>query len=293
MEVEFDINKLRNYYGNSSLSYDDIAFGNVNGKFYPETSFVFNAILVYYSIYDSQGKNIMSTNAFGLYILDNSATTTTSGVYEFPTLNKTKTTSSRAGTSFSFRLNIKPTSAYSGDVIVSDNSTTAFSESTDFNDVIRNLSNAINILKTNTQSLYTLSLNTNAVKNLATSAIDKVNELEKVISSIKNENRFETVVCNQELVRNYGQFPFDARYIAQDILDNTSVTYNSDGKMSIVVNSKNLSGDAKKIADTINHKIEMNDYTDIVMLTGLLISSTKKDTNSATASTLKSNINKR
>ena len=67
--------------------------------------------------------------------------------------------------------------------------------------------------------------------------------------------------------------------------------------MSIVVNSKNLSGDAKKIADTINHKIEMNDYTDIVMLTGLLISNTKKDsntsTNSATASTLKSNINKR
>ena len=124
-----------------------------------------------------------------------------------------------------------------------------------------------------------------------------MNELEKVISSIKNENQFETVVCNQELVRNYGQLQFDARYIAQDILDNTSVTYNSDGKMSIVVNSKNLSGDAKKIADTINHKIEMNDYTDIVMLTGLLISSTKKDsntsTNSATASTLKSNINKR
>lgn len=297
LEVEFDINKLRNYYDNSSLSYDDIAFGNVNGKFYPETSFEFNAILVYYSIYDSQGKNILSTNAFGLYILDNSTTTTTSGVYEFPTLNKTKTTSSGTGTSFSFRLNIKPTSAYSGDVFVSDNSTTAFSESTDFNDVIRNLSNAINILKTNTQSLYTLSLNTNAVKNLATSAIDKVNELEKVISSIKNENQFETVVCNQELVRNYGQLQFDARYIAQDILDNTSVTYNSDGKMSIVVNSKNLSGDAKKIADTINHKIEMNDYTDIVMLTGLLISSTKKDsntsTNSATASTLKSNINKR
>lgn len=296
-EVEFDINKLREYYGNSSLNYDDIAFGNVNGKFVTENSFEFNAILVYYSIYDSQGKSILATNAFGVYILDNAIQTSTAGVYNFPTLTKTKTTSSGSGTSFSFRVNIKPTSAYSGDVMISDNSTTAFSESTDFNDVIRNLSSAINILKTNTQSLYTLSLNTNTVKNLAASAINKVNELEKVITTLKTENQFETVICKQNLVRNYGQMTYDARYIAKDILDNTSVTYNSDGRISIVVNPKNLSGDSKKIAEAINHRIELNDYTDIVMLTGLLIANTKKtdstpSTSQTTAVALKSNSNR-
>ena len=270
-EVELDINKLRTYYGNSNLSYDDIAFGNVNGgDNYPDR-FNFNAILVYYSVYDSTGTSVLATNAYGLYILNTSMETTTSGVYGFNDILKVKAGGSTAGTSFSFRVNIKPTSAYNGDVTVSDNSTTAFSESEDFNDVVRNLSAAVETLKSNARFLLDISTTNQQIKSLAASAIDKVDDIEKTVNTIKTTNAINTLVTEKIYNRTYGNLQYNAKSVANQILKNINVTFNSNGDVSVTLSESGLTGDALKLARKINYRIDNKTYCDITKLTALLL----------------------
>lgn len=185
LEAKLDISTLRSIYGNTSLTYDDIGFGNV-----PDAStngdFLFNAILVYYSIYDPSGTNLLATNAYGVYILDNAVVDSSTMKYEFPTLSKKKTTNIVDGTSFSFRLNIKPSSAYSGDIVISDNSTGAFNMAEDFNDVLRNLNASINALKSNARLLQEIVDDNKYLKSFAADAIDKVNDIETSVNGLKN-----------------------------------------------------------------------------------------------------------
>ena len=64
---------------------DDIGFGQVSSGVDFSDRFTFNAILVYYSIYDSTGTTELATNAFGLYILNNAIETSDSErIYYFP-----------------------------------------------------------------------------------------------------------------------------------------------------------------------------------------------------------------
>lgn len=173
LEIVFD----PSVYG--ADSFDDLAINNNYGD-----DFSFNAILVYYSIYDTNTSAVLATNAFGLYILDESIKTT-GEKYKFGELIKRKGTSTSIGTSFSFRLNIKPSSAYNGDVIIYDESSTAFSESTDFNDIVRNLSDAVSTLKSNAMVLYRISADNETIKNAAISALNKIDDFEKDINNLK------------------------------------------------------------------------------------------------------------
>ena len=175
LEVIFD----PTVYG--AESFDDLAINSELGD-----EFSFNAILVYYSIYDTNTNAVLATNAFGLYILDESIKTTGER-YKFGELVKKRGTATSIGTSFSFRLNIKPSSAYSGDVVIYDESSTAFSESTDFNDIVRNLSEAVSTLRSNAMVLYKISSNNETIKNAAISALNKIDDFEKDINNLKLE----------------------------------------------------------------------------------------------------------
>ena len=198
--LEFSIQNLRNFYDKESLTYDDIALGDsdVYKKIFGEDaeqpeSYKFNAVLVYYSIYDSTGKNTLATNAYGLLLLNSAVVskyTNTqipqSASWIFPEIEKKKTTPSTSGNSYSFRLNIKTSSVYGRDITIDDNSTTAYQMSEDFNDVIKNLSTAIDILKSNANTIKILSSEHSEIKNFASSALDKANDLEKDINVLKS-----------------------------------------------------------------------------------------------------------
>lgn len=192
LEAVIDIDSLKKIYNDSTITYDKIGFGDVIDPIKKVTAstafgdFAFNAILIYYSIYDSTGTNLLATNAYGVYILDNAVVDgmSTSG-YKFPTLLKKKTTTTADGTSFSFRLNIKPSSAYSGDIVVSDNSSGGFSMAEDFNDVLRNLNTSITTLKSNARLLQEIVENNKELRSFASDAIDKVNEVESSIEQLK------------------------------------------------------------------------------------------------------------
>ena len=141
MCVEFSLPALRSYFGDDTLTYDTMG---IQGTGIPleeqKDSFEYNAILVYYSIYDTSG-NILATNAYGILVLNN-AVSSDNG-YTFPTITKKRTTSTSAGNSFSIRINIKTSTVYSGDIVVHDESTGAYEMSSDFNEMLRHLGTAL------------------------------------------------------------------------------------------------------------------------------------------------------
>lgn len=189
--VEFSLSELRTYHGDETLSYDSLAMEGIGlPEEDVETSYTFNSILVYYSIYDSTGKNILATNAYGLLVLDSAVPNDYTedeevSTYKFPSVEKRKTTLATAGTSYAFRLNVKTSSVYSGDITVCDDSTPGYEMSTEFNDVLRNLTVAIETLKSNANVIRVISTSNNEIKKLAMNTLDKIDDIEKDITNIK------------------------------------------------------------------------------------------------------------
>ena len=274
-EVEFDIEKLRTYYENSSLTYDDIGMGNTkNAEIEKEKygDFEFNAILVYYSIYDANKTKRLATNAYGLYILDGAIETSkNSGIFHFPTIVKSKSGPNKNGSSYSFRINVKPSTAYSGDITVNDNSTAGYSMSEDFNDVLRNLTAAVTTMKENAKTLYSMSKDSKDIKQLVSTTMEKIDGIESDISNIKNGNFPYTA---SEIYKKEGEYTYSllsstARTVLNSIL--VSYDYNT-GKVSMKINTSGLSGINLRIANALKTSINENNYLDIISIVALLIS---------------------
>lgn len=193
LTIELSLDKLRQYYSEETLTYDDLAIHNGDSEYLPEkpqdedlNTFNFNAALIYYSVYDSTGKNILATNAYGLLIFDDTEMVLGENEkYRFYRFTKKQATSTKSGTSYSFRLNIKASSIYSGDIVVNDNSTPAYAMSTDFNDTVKNLNTAIEILKTNANHLALIESDYRSLKQFAIDALSKEEELEKIITDLR------------------------------------------------------------------------------------------------------------
>lgn len=191
LTIEFSLDALRAYYetyydGDETLTYDDIAIDTSTYGGFQNESFDFNAALIYYSVYDSTGKNILATNAYGLLLFDNALREEQDdGSFKFEPFAKKKATPTSSGTSYSFRLNIKTSSIYNGDIAVTDNSTPAYSMSTDFNDTIKNLNTAINILRTNANHLAVMESDYKSMKQLSIDLLEKEEELEKTVNELK------------------------------------------------------------------------------------------------------------
>lgn len=273
-EVELDIAKLRQLYENPSLSYDDIGMGKVkDGSVY--TDFTFNAILVYYSIYNSDKTKRLATNAYGIYILDNAVQSGIDDVFFFPSLNKIQATTLKQGTSYSFRINIKPTTAYSGDIHVDDNSTAAFEMSEDFNDILRNLSSALTTLRTNTRLLYSIKKEDAEVKDMVAKTMEKIDDIEADVNGIVN-----------------GNFPYTAAGIyrqnpssdisgtltpgmARTIIDAMNVSYTEKGELCVSISTTGMIGDTLMIAKSLQKKMNNNTYFDMLSILQILIARAK------------------
>jgi hypothetical protein len=163
-------------YGKSSAnpnqvevtSYDDVnvdpdnrIYGADSAYYLNKTSkFNFNAILLYYSIFDmnDQFKQPISTNLFGIVFLNGEASNLAENYVIEPYVKKKSYSGSDSnnayfGNSFSFRINIKTLSVYDNtDAVIQDNSTSNSAYSQDFNDVISNLNRAIDVMNTNMQT---------------------------------------------------------------------------------------------------------------------------------------------
>lgn len=148
-------------YGNDSfitndisfdaLSYDDIA---TDMAFVTKDVFEFNAILLYYSVYDTNTKNILATNLYGVLFLDapvsdtkNISNSGASTSFHIPHIKKVKSTPSSFGTSYSFKINIKTQEVYdNSDAEIFDQTTSASIQAENFSETFTNLSKAINLI---------------------------------------------------------------------------------------------------------------------------------------------------
>lgn len=176
-------------------SYDDINIDKHN--YFKETEFNltgkvefnFNAILLYYSIYDHDDteKSAYATNLFGVIFLEGPD----SDGQISPLTKKMSYKGSDVGfdggyfgNSYSFRVNIKTMSVYDNtDAVIQDNTTMSAISSVEFSDVIYNLNNAISALNTNIQSIGVIQ---NQYINILRYYDEQRNAIEDVSTKLKS-----------------------------------------------------------------------------------------------------------
>ena len=133
-------------------SYDDINI-DVENNLNVDQEFQFNAILLYYSVYDQDDlvKTPYATNLFGIIFLDGTKPVeSNSRVFSIPPITKRKSTTKQFGNSYSFRVNLKTMSVYDNtDAIIQDNTTISGVNAVEFSDAISNMNRAIDIMNSN------------------------------------------------------------------------------------------------------------------------------------------------
>lgn len=110
--------------------------------------------------------------------------TTNRTFLEIPSLVKTQSTEGSFGSEYSFRVNLQTASIYDKDSSIIDYSTSETSTITDFNSVLTNLKNAVDILKNNAVVIYGIYQDNQGLKQLVANSVDKVNDLEKNVNDI-------------------------------------------------------------------------------------------------------------
>lgn len=220
--VFIDKNKDKNIQINS---YDDVNIDQktqFSGKYCDITSqpceFGFNAILLYYSVYDQNDttKTAYAINLFGIVFLDSpssvqnetkedekqntSDVSTNKSFAKIPSLIKKKSfgganKANFFGNSYSFRVNIKTLSVYDNtDAMIQDNTTMSSINSVDFSDVVSNLNRAIDVMNTNVQSTMAIQDAYMTTLKLADENKQKLQELETKLDGYLNGSKTSGIV---------------------------------------------------------------------------------------------------
>ena len=206
-------------------SYDDVNIDQktqFSGKYCDITSqpceFGFNAILLYYSVYDQNDttKTAYAINLFGIVFLDSpssvqnetkedekqntSDVSTNKSFVKIPSLIKKKSfgganKANFFGNSYSFRVNIKTLSVYDNtDAMIQDNTTMSSINSVDFSDVVSNLNRAIDVMNTNVQSTMAIQDAYMTTLKLTDENKQKLYELETKLDGYLNGSKTSGIV---------------------------------------------------------------------------------------------------
>jgi len=193
MGLVLDLNKLRTIYGDDNLTFDSMATGDnaINDRF------EFNAVLVYYSVYNAVQDTVLATNLLGILFLDAPSGTSQlisgDGIL-IPSLEKIQSTTGGFGTSYALRLNIKTDNMLddTGAIIVDDATSDIF-EAENWNLAFAELGKAVNILTRNNSVLnyisdqyVTLQSNQTQMLNSLTTLQAQVNDIAVDIQGTEN-----------------------------------------------------------------------------------------------------------
>lgn len=189
-------------------SYDDVNIDQetqFSGKYCDITTnpceFGFNAILLYYSVYDQNDttKTAYAINLFGIVFLD-SPSSVQNGQAKIPSLIKKKSfgganKANFFGNSYSFRVNIKTLSVYDNtDAMIQDNTTMSSINSVDFSDVVSNLNRAIDVMNTNVQSTMAIQDAYMTTLKLTDENKQKLQDLETKLNGYLNGSKTSGIV---------------------------------------------------------------------------------------------------
>lgn len=214
-EIVKDINEIqsacRTFTNDKNIqinSYDDVNIDQktqFSGKYCDITTnpceFGFNAILLYYSVYDQNDttKTAYAINLFGIVFLD-SPSSVQNGQAKIPSLIKKKSfgganKANFFGNSYSFRVNIKTLSVYDNtDAMIQDNTTMSSINSVDFSDVVSNLNRAIDVMNTNVQSTMAIQDAYMTTLKLTDENKQKLQDLETKLNGYLNGSKTSGIV---------------------------------------------------------------------------------------------------
>lgn len=168
VQTVIDIDEIDNIYDqiypeHRFITYDSI---NIDNELIHTPDYDFNAILLYYTVYDKDNNNELATNLFGIVFLSSPDVNTMSQSYNtgdemqfnLPVFKKIKSggagSSDYFGTGYSFKVNIRSLSIYdNSDALIMDNTTTSSVYAEDFKDVMHNLNNSVELMQKNNQIL--------------------------------------------------------------------------------------------------------------------------------------------
>lgn len=183
-------------------SFDDINI-DIDDKLHLSDEFKFNAILLYYSVYDQDDttKSPYAINLFGIIFLD--GVTQENDNFHIEPFIKKKSTDSYFGNSYSFRVNIKTMSVYDNtDAVIQDNTTLTSIYSMDFSDVISNLNRAIDVMNTNVHSTMAIQDNYMKILTYYDEQRENIRDISTQLNSLLNgsaTNKFDvsTLLVNE------------------------------------------------------------------------------------------------
>lgn len=237
--------RLSNY---DSISTDSSLCYTYNGS----NNFNFNAVLLYYTVYDKDTNKALATNLFGILFLNGPHNTTSdSGIgtaltFSIPSFEKRKSSGTGSvnefGSGYAFRVNIKASDIFdNSDAYINDSTTSDSLYSEDFSNVIGNLNKSVSIL---TQQTSLIS----SIKSSYLNVMSLFGNLQSKITILTNQ-------MNQLLQSQMNSI--DASYISvirQDtsILDASVINAGNMNADTLDVSTLNVSGNKQFTFDYAN-----------------------------------------
>jgi len=185
MSIEFNLDNLKMIYGDPTLSFDRMAT-----DYQVSDSFMFNAVLIYYSIYNTTMDTILATNLLGVMFLDapsgNSSEIGTGlqGI-QLPSLEKIASGVNGFGTSYSLRLNIKTDNMLDDtQAVIIDESTSDQLWPEEWQTAFQNLAIAVNTLTQQNATFNYISGQYVVLQGNQTQILNRLIGLENIVAEI-------------------------------------------------------------------------------------------------------------
>lgn len=235
MSLELDLVNLREIFNDDALTFDKLAI-----DYSEDDTFDFNAILIYYSIYNRALDAVLATNLLGVLFLDPpSGNTQDFPLNEIlmPSLTKIQSGVSGFGTSYSFRLNIK--SDYllddTGAEIREDN-TASQQALEDFGQIFDSLSRSLSILNQHTGTINYITQQYIDLTNDHTNILNSVSDLQYQVHNIERnitgtENTIAMFAAGNDPVVDSSIYMYNGRVGLFTNRPSVSFEVNSDVKM--------------------------------------------------------------
>ena len=252
------------------------------------TSFNFNAILLYYSVYDGVTGNVLAVNLFGIVFLDGPVPTGDCTGYTlnfaFPVLKKKRskdTDNHSFGTGYSFRVNVKSLEVYDDtEALIYDNTTSSSILGDDFSELLDALRRGIDRMGENTVILK-------QVQDRYTSILSQYSSLKTAIDSVRRDvddlrlGRLSDSSLSLGNIRTLGSYQRigDLSLGVQDVsdgsvmdlLDGLSVKFGTDASAYIIDPGETFTGGDSKALDYIIPSGEQINAVDYGRLVPLLV----------------------
>jgi hypothetical protein len=188
LSIEYDLNKLKEVFDdvNPAVDHYGLTFDQMAINYATDDSYQFNAILLYYSVYNEALDTTLATNLLGILFLDPpSGNTQNYPLNEIilPSITKLQSGPNGFGTSYSFRLNIKSDYMLDDTQAIVTDTTASQQVLEDFSQVFDSLGKTLGILN---QQTGTLSYITEQYLDITANQTNMMNQLDSLQQEVNN-----------------------------------------------------------------------------------------------------------